>query len=295
MKRLFTLTILCFAAMLSLNAQADDENGTWLKYDNGVYQNSLCLTLDGETSEPFNWAVMFPASDLEAYTDKVITKVSLYDCEAFDGEVFIYFGGTSEPETLIHRQTFSCTGSQDFHEIDLNAEIPVSGTENIWVVMTHYDGWQPAAHCGNLGDPNGRWLYSEAYKGYLSTSGWFDIALITPSTGGNTWMIRAYVTDPQNEEGEGEEDDENTNDTLSIADNNIEEIMMYPNPTDGDLNIKAEGMRHISIFNTSGQVVYDNDVDSDNKVVNMAQYNAGVYMIRIETEKGDIVRRVLKL
>lgn len=290
MKKLFTLTILCLVAMFSINAQTTEENGTWLKYDNGVYQSSLCLTFDGETSEPFEWGVMFPASDLAAYTGQVISKVSLYDSEAFDGEVFIYINGTSEPESMIHRQTFSCPGSNDFYEIELDVEIVINGNENIWVVMTHYGAWQPASHCGDQGDPNGRWLYSELYQGYFSDSGWLDNSMMAPP--GCTWMIRAYVTEPQNEEGEGEEDDENTNDTLSIADKHIEEIMMYPNPTEGNLNIKAEDMRHISITNSLGQVIYDNDVNSDNKVINMSQYNAGVYIIRIETENGVAARRI---
>ena len=56
----------------------------------------------------------------------------------------------------------------------------------------------------------------------------------------------------------------------------------------------AEGMKRITITNTLGQVVYDNEADTDNEVINMSQYDAGIYMVRITTESGSVVRKVSK-
>ena len=71
-------------------------------------------------------------------------------------------------------------------------------------------------------------------------------------------------------------------------------MMVYPNPAKDNLTIEAEGMTRITITNTLGQVVYDNEVNSDNEVVNMSQYDAGIYMVRITTESGSVVRKVSK-
>ena len=79
---------------------------------------------------------------------------------------------------------------------------------------------------------------------------------------------------------------------VSINENGVNGMMIYPNPTNGKLNITAESMTRISITNTLGQTIYDQEVDTDNQVVDMTQYEAGVYMVRIATENGVTVERV---
>ncbi|MBO5853515.1 MAG: T9SS type A sorting domain-containing protein, partial [Bacteroidales bacterium] len=80
----------------------------------------------------------------------------------------------------------------------------------------------------------------------------------------------------------------------SIDENGVEGMMIYPNPTKGNLNITAEGMNQITITNTLGQVVYDVAADSDNAIIDMTQFEAGVYMIRIVTDNGVAVERISK-
>ena len=81
-------------------------------------------------------------------------------------------------------------------------------------------------------------------------------------------------------------------DVVSIDENGVNGMMIYPNPTNGKLNITAEYMTRISITNTLGQTIYDQEVDSDNQIIDMTQYEAGVYMVRITTENGVAVERV---
>jgi hypothetical protein len=81
---------------------------------------------------------------------------------------------------------------------------------------------------------------------------------------------------------------------LNIGETNVNGMMVYPNPAKDNLTIKAEGMTRITITNTLGQVVYDNEVNTDNEVINMSQYETGIYMVRITTENGSVVRKVSK-
>ena len=78
----------------------------------------------------------------------------------------------------------------------------------------------------------------------------------------------------------------------AIDENGVNGMMVYPNPTKGALNIMAEGMTQVTVTNALGQVMYDNAVAADNAVIDMAQYEAGVYMVRIVTENGVAVKQI---
>lgn len=78
----------------------------------------------------------------------------------------------------------------------------------------------------------------------------------------------------------------------SISENGINGMMIYPNPTNGKLNIKAETMTHVSVFNTLGQVVYERETDNDNETIDMSRFESGIYMVRIVTENGIAVKRI---
>ena len=67
---------------------------------------------------------------------------------------------------------------------------------------------------------------------------------------------------------------------------------LYPNPTNGNVTIEAEGMQRLTVVNELGQVVYDAEVSNDTETLDMSQFGVGVYMIRIYTENGMGVKRV---
>ena len=69
-------------------------------------------------------------------------------------------------------------------------------------------------------------------------------------------------------------------------------VIVYPNPTNSNVTIEAKGMRHIAVVNSLGQVVYDADIEADMTQLNLGQFKAGIYMIRINTEDGLTVKRV---
>ena len=80
---------------------------------------------------------------------------------------------------------------------------------------------------------------------------------------------------------------------VSVEENTTVDMTIYPNPTSDHLNILMDGMKHISITNSLGQLVYDKDVDSDNEVINMSQFEAGVYMLHLTTDAGMATERVI--
>lgn len=71
-----------------------------------------------------------------------------------------------------------------------------------------------------------------------------------------------------------------------------EAVKLWPNPTNDEVNIEAADLQHITVLNPIGQVVYDAEVKSDFVTLNLAQFGAGIYMIRIATTDGYCVKRV---
>jgi len=84
--------------------------------------------------------------------------------------------------------------------------------------------------------------------------------------------------------------------TVTVTYSNVEESeivnAIYPNPTSGDLHINATAMTRVSVYNAMGQMVYDQAIDGDETVINMGQFEAGVYMVNIVTENGSTVKRI---
>lgn len=77
-----------------------------------------------------------------------------------------------------------------------------------------------------------------------------------------------------------------------IAENTSLKVELYPNPTNGNLNINAKSMTQISVINTLGQVLCNKKVNSDSETIDMSQYEDGIYMVRVMTEEGVVTRRV---
>ena len=80
----------------------------------------------------------------------------------------------------------------------------------------------------------------------------------------------------------------------AIGNVGIEEIgdnvSVYPNPTNGIINVNANGLKNIVVFNTFGQKVYET-VDNQ---IDLSQLGAGLFLIRIETAQGVSMQRIIK-
>ena len=70
---------------------------------------------------------------------------------------------------------------------------------------------------------------------------------------------------------------------------------VYPNPTHGVTIIEAKNLQTISIFNTLGEVIFDTFVTGDIFEYDFSNHDAGVYFIKVETEKGVETKRVTVL
>ena len=290
----------------------------WYFYDNETYATSV-----GLGGGQFQWAVMYPAG---SFVGNTVTKVSAFDSNAMEGTVSIYTGATPTTELATKDVTF--TGSGEWVEVVFDEPVTVEAGDNIWVVYDNVSGANyPASACAGGNDPNGRWVsiqggwydladaglpgYSWMIHTYITDGMSFSvyrdgelIATVPYAEGTMTYFDLAPVGNHQYQvtaiSAECESDfaltpDESQNyveiDVTNVTEGNSN-TKLYPNPTTGYVKIEASGMTHITVTNALGQIVYDSDICGDMYELNMGQYNAGLYMVRIASESGVNVQRV---
>ncbi|MDN5350277.1 MAG: hypothetical protein PWQ54_1673, partial [Bacteroidales bacterium] len=68
---------------------------------------------------------------------------------------------------------------------------------------------------------------------------------------------------------------------------------VYPNPATNNVVIESAQMNRITVMNAVGQVVIDRGIEGKQRHdLNTSTYEAGVYMIRIETTEGVVTKRL---
>ncbi len=72
------------------------------------------------------------------------------------------------------------------------------------------------------------------------------------------------------------------------------DFRLYPNPTDGIVNIESEGIQSIEIINAIGQTVGTYRACPDKATIDLRGLNQGIYMIKVETVNGTKVEKVNK-
>lgn len=82
------------------------------------------------------------------------------------------------------------------------------------------------------------------------------------------------------------------NNNTNVIENETIVATIYPNPTNNDVTIEAEGLKHITISNMLGQIVYDGNASGNAFEYDFSKHKTGIYLIRIETVNGVAVKKV---
>ena len=81
------------------------------------------------------------------------------------------------------------------------------------------------------------------------------------------------------------------NDAISEYENLFD---IYPNPVDNHLIIKTqENIEEISIYNIVGLCVY-HEISNISEIIDMSSLSSGTYFVEIKTDKGEIIKRIIK-
>ncbi len=80
----------------------------------------------------------------------------------------------------------------------------------------------------------------------------------------------------------------------SMGENNIGGLDVYPNPSKDEVNVSSGSIiKSISIFNSFGQLMKNQNVNDKNFRFNISKFNPGVYVLKIEFSDGLISKRIV--
>ena len=83
------------------------------------------------------------------------------------------------------------------------------------------------------------------------------------------------------------------NATANVIDSKLISLKIFPNPTFGTLNIEAENIQKITIFNSNGKLVKRIDKDKIATNLNLKNLDKGVYFIKIYTDLGLVTEKII--
>ena len=68
----------------------------------------------------------------------------------------------------------------------------------------------------------------------------------------------------------------------------VKEILLFPNPTDSNVTVKANGAKeiYISIYALDGKLLYQNQVNDSLLHLDMSSYRQGIYLVNVKTDQG---------
>ena len=78
---------------------------------------------------------------------------------------------------------------------------------------------------------------------------------------------------------------------ITTVNENAANVNLYPNPTNGLLNIEGQGTMHISVSNLMGQKLMEAEAEG-NTTLDLSRFESGMYLVRIEYADGVMVQKV---
>ena len=125
------------------------------------------------------------------------------------------------------------------------------------------------------------------WKGYATEN--------TYEIGYNEETTVIYTVTSSCELGESEHSEPITVIIQNDAINEYENLFdIYPNPVDNHLIIKTqENIEEISIYNIVGLCVY-HEISNISEIIDMSSLSSGTYFVEIKTDKGEIIKRIIK-
>lgn len=80
--------------------------------------------------------------------------------------------------------------------------------------------------------------------------------------------------------------------SLDGVNENASDVNLYPNPTKDSFTIEAVDIQNVMVFNTVGQMVYNQTCEGNRAVINLGNVEAGLYMVKVVTASGESIQKV---
>ena len=147
-------------------------------------------------------------------------------------------------------------------------------------------------------DNTGNILFSKNYGG-TDTDRFTSFIQIPDVAGGNPDVIATGTTKSNDNDVTGQHGNYDAwimrinADQSSISDNNLMQITYYPNPVNQTLHIEADNIKQIQLMDLSGKILIDKKGEYNAFDLNVANISKGNYLIKIYTDEGIGIRKII--
>lgn len=144
------------------------------------------------------------------------------------------------------------------------------------------------------GTPITRWITPSLTTGNIIATDHQDITvgLVGNNVLGNrTGALHIFSNDFEHPEIELNIDATFIN--VGINNYNQIEITLAPNPATDHINIASDQIRAVEIFNLAGQKIFNKTYSDNNITIPTDNFSAGTYMVRVTSDAGTTVRKVV--
>jgi len=89
----------------------------------------------------------------------------------------------------------------------------------------------------------------------------------------------------------------NVEDTLGVQEvEDLKDIHIYPNPTSGHVSISFPNALEskITVYDLNGRLLLNTTETSTKSIIDLSNYEDGVYLLKIEVNQNEIIKRVVK-
>lgn len=304
---------------ISMSWTAPTVLGGHLAYDKGTYTEAVDCTSSR------SWGIRFTPEELQHFENPTLNAVEFFDINDCQLTFKIYNGSNTDDNTLIHTEVYNATASQELVVINLSEEVTYDPTMDLWITVkpsamtevacSDYAGyensclmkvgssWKPIteygmeyswilrAYTSAPSDLEENWVYSVTHNDIIVIEETSDNEAVIPMiTDGEQCleveasykdgMIKAYA-------------DICINAFINVAENEDNNVQIYPNPAKDILYINAEDIEYVKIISLTGVTVYEQSVEGDTFNMNIEDLPNGTYLIQINAADGVMTRPII--
>lgn len=219
---------------------------------------------------------------------------------------YMYYSKSSSPKTLTYQTSRSTTpvvlskdsfftpNTNSFaHNMTITAIIDIEGQE------LSKDGYELAAFVGNECRGSAKINYIEPLDRYMAFLLVFGnnndvLSFVLTDGNNNSWSDDAILYSNDVASGSLAEPTTLHFNTLGITDSEKNSIAVYPNPSKDIFNIVGNSIRKVEIVNVFGQIIYSKEVKDDSVQIDLRNYPAGAYLLRVVSNNCFTTKQLIK-
>ena len=297
-----------------------------------AYDDNLFVEQIGSNST--KWGIKMEPEILAHFEGHPLTHIELYDCSSGRYTFTIYNGETTNNSTTLYVQAHDMEGSHEFVRFALDEPVAFDPSMPLWICVSTSGAQHPIPCCQFVGEDNSCLVKSgsswrPAYLFGMDRT-WLLRGYTSPIESSSDFTYNVYWGPEEGSEEQldlgyealtATQADYNTTENLrynvtAMWDGRETELsntvylgpsvgieetvaqdatfVVYPNPVSNQLTLQGEGMRHVSLVSITGAIVFDSDIVGNGIVIDMARLPQGLYLLRLCTDEGVKVEKVVK-